>query len=165
MAETTELFLEPFPFHTRQNHMHMAHMVFGEGLYGWGIGNSTRPIWFTMLADIRCLQASMCGFTTPPFHGSITLSFFPGNEPGARSMPVRFNWDSFPLLPPLPLQPVGMNHTRTKNSRGAGSVRPDRAPWNPNRELSAQKTPLAQRQQVKGRGKTSYLLLSTMFPS
>lgn len=151
----------PFP-HTQQKHTCTQHIWCLERVFmdeGLGI-----PL---NLSDSQCLPTSdafkpACA-VLPPFPGSITLSFFPGNEPGARSMPVRFNWDRFPLLPPLPLQPVGMNHTLTKSSRGDGSMRPDGAPWNPNRELSAQKTPLAQ--QVKGRGKTSYRLLSTMFPS
>lgn len=163
MTETTELCLEAFPFYTHgrkytcTRHIWCLERVFmDEGL---GI-----PL---NLSDSQCLPTSdafkpACA-VLPPFPGSIALSFFPGNEPGARSTPVRFNWDRFPLLPPLPLQPVGMNHTLTKSSRGDGSMRPDGAPWSPNRELSAQKTPLAQ--QVKGRGKTSYLLLSTMFPS
>lgn len=99
----------PVPHTQQKTQTHTAHMVFGEGLYGWGIGNSARPIQFTMLADHRCLQASMCGLITrpPPFPGSIILSFFPGKEPGARSMPTCFNWDSFPLLTPPPFSACG----------------------------------------------------------
>lgn len=162
MAETTELCIEAFPFHTRQKHMHAAHMVFGVGLYRWGTGNSAKPIWFTMLADLRCLQASMCGFTTPPPLAPSPSPFFQGMNQG--HVPCLFVLTGIVSLGSLPsLFTLWGWITLTKSSRGDGSMRPDGAPWNPNRELSAQKTPLAQ--QVKGSGKMSYLLLSTIFPS
>ncbi len=117
------------------------------------------------LSDSQCLPTSdafkpACAVSSParPTLPCLILSFFPGNEPGAR-----FNWDNFPLPPSL-FNLWGWNHTLTKSSRGERSMRPDGAPWNPNRGLSAQKTPQAQQVKEKGR-EESYLLLSTMFPS
>ncbi len=116
------------------------------------------------LSDSQCLPTSdafkpACAVSSParpPFPGW-SSPFFQGTNQGHVLTEITSHC-------PLPFQPVGMNHTLTKSSRGERSMRPGGAPWNPNRGLSAQKTPQAQQVKEKGR-EESYLLLSTMFPS
>ncbi len=123
------------------------------------------------LSDSQCLPTSdafkpACAVSSParpPFLGC-SSPFFQGTNQGHVTCLLVLTGIASHWSLPLPFQPVGMNHTLTKSSRGERSMRPDGAPWNPNRGLSAQKTPQAQQVKEKGR-EESYLLLSTMFPS
>lgn len=111
------------------------------------------------LSDSQCLPTSdafkpACAvFITrpPPFLGR-SSPFFQGTNQGHVPCLLILTGIASHCSLPLPFQPVGMNHTLTKSSRGERSMRPDGAPWNPNRGLSTQKTPPAQQVKEKGRG-------------
>lgn len=124
------------------------------------------------LSDSPCLPTSVafepaCAVSSParpPFLAPSSSPFFQGTNQGHVPCLLVLTGIVSHCSLPLPFQPVGMNHTLAKSSRGGRSMRPDGAPWNPNRGLSAQKTLPAQQVKEKGR-EESYLLLSTMFPS
>lgn len=98
------------------------------------------------LSDSQCLPTSdafkpACAVSSPAHPPSLAPSsspFFQGTNQGHIPYLLVLTGIASHCSLPLPFQPVGMNHTLTKSSRGERSMRPDGAPWNPNRGLSAQ---------------------------